>query len=222
MNHTEAKIIANYLLGNFEFEMKTTVGVLAAVPSDKLAYQPDPLAKSGIGLVRHIVLEDEWLLNSIADGQFNPPPDDSDACGIMTPADGIAQYQAKLPAALARVRAMSAEQLTRVIDLRNHSVTGYRFHCPRSQALGTPPRSTQQLYPSDGRPRPEHLWAVCEYRGCLEEQARPDPLDGIVISPDCSARYRARGGAKAVYIEKLPSRISAGERRLRVTRHPDR
>jgi uncharacterized damage-inducible protein DinB len=117
MNSTEAKIIADYLLGNFELEMQTTIGVLGAVPNDKLAYQPDPLAKSGIGLVRHIVLEDEWLLNSIADGQFNPPPDDSDTCGIMTPADGIAQYKAKLPAALTRVRAMSPEQLTRVIDL---------------------------------------------------------------------------------------------------------
>ena len=117
MNSTEAKIIADYLLGNFEFEMQTTVRVLAAVPNDKLAYQPDSLAKSGIGLVRHIVLEDEWLLNSIADGQFNAPPDDSDASGIMTPADGIAQYQVNLPVALARVRAMSAEQLTQVLDL---------------------------------------------------------------------------------------------------------
>ena len=117
MNSTDAKTIADYLLGNFEFEMQTTVRLLAAVPTDKLAYQPDSLSKTGIGLLRHIVLEDEWLLNSIADGQFNPPPDDSDACGIMTPADGIAQYRAKLPAAVARVRAMSPEQLTRVIDL---------------------------------------------------------------------------------------------------------
>jgi len=117
MNSTEAKIIADYLLGNFEFEMQATVRVLAAVPNQNLGYQPDSLAKSGIGLVRHIVLEDEWLLNSIADGQFNPPPDDSDACGIMSPADGVAQYQAKLPAAIARVRALSGEQLTRVLDL---------------------------------------------------------------------------------------------------------
>ncbi len=117
MNSTEAKIIADYLLGNFEFEMQTTLRVLAAVPNESLAYQPDSLAKSGIGLVRHIVLEDEWLLNSIADGQFNPPPDDSDACGIMSPADGIARYQEKLPAALARVRTMSPEQLTRDIDM---------------------------------------------------------------------------------------------------------
>ena len=117
MSTTEAKIIADYLLGNFEFEMQATLRVLAAVPNQNLGYQPDSLAKSGIGLVRHIVLEDEWLLNSIADGQFNPPPDDSDACGIMSPADGVAQYQAKLPAAVARVRALSGEQLTRVLDL---------------------------------------------------------------------------------------------------------
>jgi hypothetical protein len=31
MNSTEAKIIADYLLGNFEFEMQTTLRVLAAV-----------------------------------------------------------------------------------------------------------------------------------------------------------------------------------------------
>jgi uncharacterized damage-inducible protein DinB len=97
--------------------MQTTLSVLAAVPNGNLAYQPDSLAKSGIGLVRHIVLEDEWILNSIADGKFNPPPDDSDACGILCPADGVAQYQAKLPAAIARVRAISPEQLVQVIDL---------------------------------------------------------------------------------------------------------
>ena len=117
MNSAEAKIIADYLLGNFELEMQTTARVVGAVPYENLSYQPDALSKSGIGLVRHIVLEDEWFLNSIADGQFNPPPDDSDACGIMNPADGVAQYQAKMPAAIGRVRAMSPEQLTQVIDL---------------------------------------------------------------------------------------------------------
>ena len=71
--------------------MQTTSRVLAAVPSDNLAYQPDSRSKSGTGLVRHIALEDEWLRNSIADGQFNPPPDDSDACGIVNAADAVAR-----------------------------------------------------------------------------------------------------------------------------------
>ena len=72
---------------------------------------------TGLGLVRHITLEDEWLLNSIANGEFTPPPDDSDACGIMTPAGAVARYKEKVPAALDRVRALSGEQLTNVIDL---------------------------------------------------------------------------------------------------------
>ena len=117
MNLTDSKVIADYLVANFENEMQTTLRVLAAVPPGKLDYSPDSLAKNGIGLVRHIVLEDEWLLNSIADGRFDPPPDDSDACGIMIPDDAVARYTSKMPAALARVRAMSGEQLNTTIDL---------------------------------------------------------------------------------------------------------
>jgi hypothetical protein len=60
--------------------MQTTLRVINAVPTDHLDYRPDGKSKTALGLVRHIVLEDEWLLNSIADGAFTPPPDDSDAC----------------------------------------------------------------------------------------------------------------------------------------------
>ena len=67
--------------------------------------------------MRHIALEDEWLLNCIANGVFTPPPDDSDACGIMSPADAIVRYEKHVPGALDRVRAMSGEQLANVIDL---------------------------------------------------------------------------------------------------------
>ncbi len=97
--------------------MQTTLRVLAAVPDGHLDYRPDPKAKTGLGLIRHIPLEDGWLLNSIADGAFAPPPDDSDACGIMNPADAIARYKERVPAALNRVRAMTGEQLSTVIDL---------------------------------------------------------------------------------------------------------
>ena len=97
--------------------MQTTLRVFEAVPAGHLDYQPDPKAKTGLGIVRHITLEDEWFLNSIADGQFAPPPDQSDACGIMNAADAIARYKEKAPAALNRVRALPAEKLTANIDL---------------------------------------------------------------------------------------------------------
>lgn len=67
--------------------------------------------------MRHIALEDEWILNSVCDGRFAPPPDDSDACGIMTPQDAISQYQARMSKSIARVRGLSGEELTRTVDL---------------------------------------------------------------------------------------------------------
>ena len=117
MDSNQAKTVADFLTADFENEMQTTLRVLGAVPKGDLDYGPDPKSKTALGLVRHIALEDEWLLNCIANGEFTPPPDDSDACGIMNPADAVARYKEKVPTALDRVRAMPGEKLTNVIDL---------------------------------------------------------------------------------------------------------
>jgi uncharacterized damage-inducible protein DinB len=117
MNPQENETIAGFLLSLVESEVPVTIGVFGAVPNGRLDYRPDAVSKTALGLLRHIALEDEWFLNAIADGQFAPVPDDSDACGIMTPADAIARYQERMPAAIARVRALSGEDLERQIDL---------------------------------------------------------------------------------------------------------
>ena len=117
MGPKEAKTVADFLIADFENEMQSTLRVIQAVPNSHLDYRPDSKSKTGLGLVRHITLEDEWLLNCIANGVFTPPPDDSDACGIMNPADAIARYKEKVPAVLDRVRAMSGEKLVNVIDM---------------------------------------------------------------------------------------------------------
>jgi uncharacterized damage-inducible protein DinB len=117
MDSKSATIIADFLIADFQNEILTTERVLEAVPSSRLDYQPDGKSKTGLGLIRHLALEDAWLLNCIADGLFTPPPDDSNACGIMTPADAVACYKQNVSAALDRVRALSGEDLTLVIDL---------------------------------------------------------------------------------------------------------
>lgn len=117
MEPREAKTVADFLIADLENEIQTTQRVLAAVPTDRLDYQPDPKAKTALGLIRHIPLEDEWLLNCVADGAFVPPPDQSDECGIMTPTDAVARYKEKVPPALERVRGLSGEQLTKELDL---------------------------------------------------------------------------------------------------------
>ena len=117
MNSNETKIVADFLIADFENEMQTTLRVFQAVPNGHLDYRPDSKSKTALGLLRHITLEDEWLLNCIANGEFTPPPDDSDACGIMNPADAVARYKEKVPAALNRVRTLPGAKLTKVIDL---------------------------------------------------------------------------------------------------------
>jgi uncharacterized damage-inducible protein DinB len=117
MGSKEVKTVADFLIADFENEMQTTLRVIGAVPGARLDYRPDTKSKTGLGLVRHITLEDEWLLNCIANGAFTPPPDDSDACGIMSPADAVARYKEKVPAALGRVRALSGEKRANVINM---------------------------------------------------------------------------------------------------------
>jgi uncharacterized damage-inducible protein DinB len=117
MDPKVAKTVAEFLVADFTNEMQSTLRVIEAVPNSHLDYRPDAKSKTCLGLVRHITLEDEWLLNCIAKGVFTPPPDDSDACGIMSPADAAARYKEKVPAALDRVSGMSGEKLTTVIDM---------------------------------------------------------------------------------------------------------
>ena len=116
MSPQEAKVIAEFLLSNLEHEIKTTAGVFASVPAGNLGYQPESKSKTALGLLRHVTLEDEWILNAVADGKFGPMPDDSDACGILTPERAVACYNERIPAALARVRALSGEALLQPVD----------------------------------------------------------------------------------------------------------
>jgi uncharacterized damage-inducible protein DinB len=122
MRPEDAKVVAEFLLSTLEQEIATTTNVFTAVPGDTLDYQPDPKAKSALGLMRHLTLEDEWFLNAIVDGQFAPLPNDSDACGIMTPGDAAAGYGERLPAAIARVHALSGDELLRPVDFFGNMV----------------------------------------------------------------------------------------------------
>jgi uncharacterized damage-inducible protein DinB len=117
MNPQQARGIAEYLLADLQYEIPVTVRVIEAAGGGNLAYSPDSKSKTGLALIRHIVIDDAWFLNSIADGAFvGGANDQSDACGIMTAADGGAKYNEVVPAAAARVRALSDEKLAADID----------------------------------------------------------------------------------------------------------
>lgn len=117
MSPQEAQAISKFLLDTLEAEIQTTLAVFRAVPTGRLDYRPDPVSKNALELVRHIALEDEWLLSGVADAVFAPVPDDSDACGLMTPAEAAERYATRMSATIARVRALSGEALLKDLDL---------------------------------------------------------------------------------------------------------
>ncbi len=102
-------------LQSFASEHPVTKKVIAAIPDENHDYRPDPKAKTAIELGWHIASVDIWFLDSIAALSFAMG-------GAEKPADlqsGVsiaAWYEKALPAAIAKVEAMSAEQLGTPVD----------------------------------------------------------------------------------------------------------
>ena len=117
MRPEHGRIVADFLLANLEAEVPITLRVFEAVPEARLDYRPDSVSKSALALVRHLTIEDEWFLQAVVDGQFGPMMDESDACGLMTPADAAARYRERIPALLAQIKALPDEALVREVDL---------------------------------------------------------------------------------------------------------
>jgi uncharacterized damage-inducible protein DinB len=127
MKPEEAKVIAEFLIRTFEYELTATHAVIAAVPAEGCHYRPDGLSKTALGLARHIALEDEWMLAAVADGKFGPGKDESDACGLMTPADAADHHQNAVKKELARIRALSGDDLLRTVDMFGMQMPALQF-----------------------------------------------------------------------------------------------
>ena len=110
----QAKTLCEVYLADIQAEAAITKRVLAAVPADKSAYAPSEKCMTAIKLCNHITGTDVSFLNGVVAGEF--------VRGTMsepnaaTPADVIKWYDENLPAAIARVKAMKAEDLAKEID----------------------------------------------------------------------------------------------------------
>jgi uncharacterized damage-inducible protein DinB len=112
----DCKVAAGFYIGDLEGEIPVTVRVLSAVQEAAQNYKPDEKSKTGLGLARHITLEDAWLLESAIKAEMQPLPDDSDVCGLMNGADCAARYGETIPRLVEQVKALTPEQLATQID----------------------------------------------------------------------------------------------------------
>jgi len=117
MGPNESEVAAKFYIADLEHETQTTIRVFQSVPDDRLDYRPDSKSRSALELVRHIALEDPWMLDAVTSGEFAPFPDQTDACGLMNPADCAKSYQEVMPSAIDRVKSLSGDALVREIDL---------------------------------------------------------------------------------------------------------
>src|SRR5690348_15269693 len=109
-----AKAVLEMNLASLEFEQPATKAVFEAItdPNFKL----DDKARSAIENAWHIVCSDIGFLEAIANLKFDfspegPPP--------ATVAEVINHYQTELPKAIARLRAMTPQQLLTPINFAN-------------------------------------------------------------------------------------------------------
>lgn len=115
MEPNEALMVLNLVMANADQEAPVTRKVIAAVPAGKEDYAPDPKSMNALKLAWHIASADVFFMNSIADGKFAAGEGGVPA-QIKSAADVAAWYDANRPAAVARLKAMSGEDLAKPLD----------------------------------------------------------------------------------------------------------
>lgn len=109
MQPQEAQFLLNYLLPSCEREFQTTRKVIAAIPEAKRDYRPEPRSRTAFELAWHIASSDVWFLEGIGRGEFGPEGEMPSE--IRAVADVLAYYEKHFPAALAKVRSLTADKL---------------------------------------------------------------------------------------------------------------
>jgi len=96
------------MLDGLAREAECTKKVIAAIPDAKSDYRPDPHARTAKELAWHIATSDIQFLDGIADLKFNY---DEPSYKPQTSADIVAWYDENVKRGIARVQAMTPEQL---------------------------------------------------------------------------------------------------------------
>ena len=101
------------MLDGIAREVEITKRVIGAVPDAKSEYRPDPNARTAKELAWHIANTDVQFLDGIADLQFKM---ESPEHKPRTSAEVVAWYDENMKRGIARVQAMTAEQLTTPVE----------------------------------------------------------------------------------------------------------
>jgi uncharacterized damage-inducible protein DinB len=112
-----ALFLRQFMLGALEREHAITRNVIEAIPIDRGDYRPDTVVKSAIDLAWHIVGAEHRFMEAVASGMFDLTSTGRPA-ELRTSADIARWYIQTFARDAARVAALPAEALMKVIDFR--------------------------------------------------------------------------------------------------------
>jgi len=114
MSPQEAQGLANYLFRQFDTELETTRKVLAAVPQEQLNFKLGEKGRTAAELMWHIVQSSRWFGNGIANLNFGGF--EEEGAPPASAAEIVAQFDREMPAVVARVKALTPEQLATPVN----------------------------------------------------------------------------------------------------------
>jgi uncharacterized damage-inducible protein DinB len=114
LSYDEAKLIAGFILADYERERITTLKVLESIPQGKEDYAPDPKSMSAIKLAFHLVATESYFLETIHQGA--PPATHAEFPDSIHSAQDVVNWEnIKIPAEINKVKSLSGEALSRTI-----------------------------------------------------------------------------------------------------------
>ena len=116
MTADHARAVVKVLTGMIEQEAPATRKVMAAVPSDNRDYRPDEKSRTAWQLVTHLAMGDIWFADSILSGAFVWKGDPDPLPEMTDPKAVAAWHETQLADRLAKLRAMSDEDILRPVD----------------------------------------------------------------------------------------------------------
>jgi uncharacterized damage-inducible protein DinB len=109
----------DFTVATFEREAQTTRRVLAAIPEDKKNYKPDPKSKSADDLAWHIAFNDVNMIEGVVRLDFmrlNEESETEEKLHPKTIAEMIKWHEVNVPKVVAKLQAMTPEQLLTPVD----------------------------------------------------------------------------------------------------------
>jgi len=114
MTTDQAQFLLQVMTGTIERESAGTRKIISAITDRN--YRSDAKSRSAWELATHLALSDIWFADSILNGAFVWPGEPAVPAEMTDPASVARWHETHLTDRLAKLRAMTGEQLSRTVD----------------------------------------------------------------------------------------------------------